>query len=244
MNKRYIGLGAAIIVVAFAVVLLAPPIMTYKSYEGFLKTVLEVKNLQVKGFDVEPLQPQFACIYYYGATDPARITKKTDISKNSGQPGKFNVLPLSSFGFIGAKNYFLKRYLLNTLTINGVEGFAEEFYVRFYDSSNHLLTMVMLEYAPGINKKMLLFGMGSPIELGIDGVDDTPPNDKFGSEVLKYLGGNKLNADVYLTMYTGKHFIASIFDFSPKTDSTEESARIADASHAFEQELLKTLYSN
>lgn len=244
MKRKYIGIGAAVVVVAILTVLLAPPIMTYKSYEGFLKTVLEVKNLRIKGFDVEPLQPQFAYTYYYGATDPAKIDRNTDISENSDQLAKFNILPLSSFGFIGAKNYFLKKYLLDTLTINGVEGFAEEFYVRFYDSSNHLLTMVMLEYAPGISKKMLLFGMGSPTELGIGQIVDSSPNGEFRSEVLKSLGENKLSADVYLTMYTGRHLIASIFDFSPKTDSTEESARIAEASRAFEQGLLKTLYSN
>jgi len=245
MKRKYIGISAAIVVVAVVVVLLAPPIMRFKSYDGFVGTVLKVKNLQIKGFDIEPEQGQFAGgIYVMAATDPAKIARNTDISKYSAELVKYNILPLSSFGFIHAKKYFLQKYLLEPIGVNGVECFGEEFLLRFYDSSSHVLTMVVMEYAPEINRKMLLSQIFSPTELGIDDISDSPPNDDFRSQVLKHLGGNKLNADVLLTTYSGRHFIASIFDFSPKTDNTEERARICAASDAFELGLLKTLYGN
>lgn len=242
MKKKYIALGIAIVVVAVAAILAAPPIISFKSYEGFLKMVLKVKNLQIESFEAEPDQPQFPGSYVFGATDPAKITRNTDISKSSDQLTKFNILPLSSFRFIRAQEYFNKNYSLYPVGVNGVEGFPGEFYLRFYESPNHVLTMVVLQYMPEINRKMLLSGFGSPIEMGIDGIGDSLLNTGFRSEVLKYLGGNKLNTRTSVSMYTGRHFIASIFYFIPKTDNTEENTQIGETLLRFERGLLKTLY--
>jgi len=249
MKKTHIAFALVVLVVLILSCIFIPPFLRFKSYERFIMVVLKVKNFKTDSFITEPFQPIFPPAYVTDATDPAKIIKQINkkgevaITK-SDQLGTLNILPISSFGYINAREYFIKNYFVYPLTVNGIEGFPEEFYIRFYDPSDHILTLVVLQYAPDIKSNLFLFGFGSPFEIGIDGIPDVPQNKTFKNDILRYLGENKIDKDESLTIYTGKGFLASIFYLTPKTNSNEDNESIASAHRKFDQDLLKTLYGN
>lgn len=250
MKKMRIAFAVVVLVVLILSCIFIPPFLRFKSYERFIRVVLKVKNFKTDRFIREPFQPALPPSYITDATDPAKIIKQINkkgesATTKSEQLMTSNIVPISSFGYINAREYFGKNYFLSPVGINDTEGFPEEFYIRFYDPTDHILTLVVLQYAPYIKNNLFLFGFGSPLEIGINGIPNIPQNKTFRDDVLKYLGDNKIEKDNEdLTIYTGKGFLASIFYITPKTNSNEERERIASAIRKFDQDLLKTLYGN
>ena len=241
MKKIIFWVAIVLIIVIVIGIVFLPPFLRFNSYNNFLDRVDVVENFKVGNFVADPAQSQtvYPTVYTSNAIDPSMIRKEVDVQDMM----RFNVFSVSSVKYENLKNN-LKKRLGGTISVNGIEGFPEEFLMRFYDETNRILIMVSLQYAPEVNKNSVILYPISSIELGIGDIPDTLVNKGFRESILKTLGESKININEKTLIYSGKEFVFSIFSFTPKSDSLndEEKLKILKAENQFELELLKLLY--
>ncbi len=241
MKKIIFWSTIVLIVLIVIVAVFIPPFLRFNSYSHFLDKIDAVKNLKVENFVPDPVQLQMVsrAVYTSNAIETSMMGKEVGIQDMM----RFNVFPLSSVRYENLKDDLKKRFG-GTISAGGIEGFPEQFLMRFYDKTNRILIMVSLQYAPKMNENSVILYPVSSIGLGIGGIPDTFVNKEFRESILKDLGESKINIDEKILIYSGKGFIVSIFSFTPKSDSLsdEEKVKIVKAENQFELGLLKLLY--
>lgn len=125
--------------------------------------------------------------------------------------------------------------------------FPMETFIKFYDKTNNIAALVLLQYAPEINRNVAILSVHSPIEM----VTEDNPNAfiqadlrAFREDILNDLGKSNTNLDEQISVYSGKGIIVSIFYFTPKPDNLSEAqtSNIVNAENQFSSALMKVLY--